>query len=42
MGGGVAEVNVIRLEPLFATHILNDVLRYPTKQIYCGFHQFLF
>lgn len=42
MGGGVAEVNVIRLEPLFATHILNDVLWYPMKQIYCGFDQFLF
>lgn len=42
MGGGVAEVNVIRLEPLFAAHLLNDVLWYPMKQIYYGFHQFLF
>lgn len=43
-GGGEAEVmvNVIRLGPLFATYLLNDVLCYPKKQIYCGFHQFPF
>jgi len=35
-------VNVIKLGLLFATYLLNDVLCYPMKQIYCGFHQFLF